>query len=701
MRRERCAVWAPKGGARGDAPIGADRSVPGMPWSSTGQREVWSSKGRFMRYRDQEAWNPVDGRRPPEQDPVAELPQVGIPGIGRDHTSQHMRRHVQHVEMLLRASAEQSCSREECEPHRTRWRSLPRAAQSSEKGLQISPHVQLQMKRLHSLLTKGGGRTGSLSDASTASSDDGGGVASPNSLDLQDCWPRPEVIASEEFRQSLAGKVPTSRAESAIVAIVLAGLPEGERDEFAEDCLSLCAPSIEQRARVDRCLSELRGIARKLGHSWRVLPFGSHVNGLALPGSDLDVTCIRVGDDPSADCNEYSAAYALHSVLQPLLQRHPSFRVTSQVLKARVPLLKLRFEQQLDVDFSWNNSKPLQNTRLLQTYVGLGASVRDLIMAVKLWAHAADVCGASQSKLSTYSFTLMAIYFLQVDPEVRMPCLPTPNGEDLTSQETELYAGSLEFDSSWSCPLPLPVLLARFFRFYGEQFAWGNEVVSVRVGKRIDSLSKEYALLPYRDQQRIHIEDPCEPKRNLHCVLGADEEFGLRQAFAEAVRIIWKIRLPFYFRSIETRTALPDIVRSSTTTHDQRGSRMPREARPEGQPRRRWPSLKTTSLLENDHQIDESQAHVEGAKALKKNDDACYWFALVASAYLYTLYASISGNLFRLTLALGSLCLVFVEKRKRNGLAAKASQAAPAEDSTRQGRPRSQSIRGLGRDQGN
>lgn len=33
------------------------------------------------------------------------------------------------------------------------------------------------------------------------------------------------------------------------------------------------------------------------------------------------------------------------------------------------------------------------------------------------------------------------------------------------------------------CQRPLPELLARFFAFYAESFAWGSEVVSIRTGR--------------------------------------------------------------------------------------------------------------------------------------------------------------------------------------------------------------------------
>lgn len=261
-----------------------------------------------------------------------------------------------------------------------------------------------------------------------------------------------------------------------------------------------------------------------------------------------------------------------------------------------------------------------------------------------------------------------------------------------------MFSEPEKFDTSWQCNLPLPVLLGRFFRFYAEQFAWGLEVVSVRRGERTDSGAQEYALLSYREKQRMHIEDPCEPKRNLHCVLGADEEFGLRQAFAEAVRVVWNIRLPFYFQSIQRTPPRPGIeVQRDGPSIDNRqsGGARASKAKSEGHLRRRWPAAKA---YENFHQMDVSDFlppygnNASADASNSSNDNACYWFALVGSCYLYTLYASFSGHLFRLFIAIASLCLVFIEQRRRGKpqTVSKSTQVncTPVCDSSRRSRSR-------------
>lgn len=88
--------------------------------------------------------------------------------------------------------------------------------------------------------------------------------------------------------------------------------------------------------------------------------------------------------------------------------------------------------------------------------------------------------------------------------------------------------------SSWTCLLTLEELLARFIWFYTVDFVWGNEVVSPRLGSRFFSVVPAFEKLRGRHSVRLHIEDPYELERNLHCVLSEEAEARLRKAFQNA-----------------------------------------------------------------------------------------------------------------------------------------------------------------------
>uniref|UniRef100_A0A7S4PXT0 PAP-associated domain-containing protein n=1 Tax=Alexandrium monilatum TaxID=311494 RepID=A0A7S4PXT0_9DINO len=210
------------------------------------------------------------------------------------------------------------------------------------------------------------------------------------------------------------------------------------------------------------------------------------------------------------------ATQELQTRLLPALQRHQRFQVVDQIWTARVPILKVRFDDMLEVDLSCHNTEPFQNTKLLRAYADLSPRVRELGLLVKLWAKGESICGAPQGYLSSYALTLMVVYYMLVDPEVQMPCLSTGHFTQGKAKSADRV--------SWLCPLSTQVLLARFFRFYAAEFQWGVEVVSVRRGQRNAAADPVYEQLRASMSPRLHIEDPFLLCRNLHCVLGMEQE---------------------------------------------------------------------------------------------------------------------------------------------------------------------------------
>lgn len=316
------------------------------------------------------------------------------------------------------------------------------------------------------------------------------------------------------------------------------------------------APTEEGNSRMERCIQSLEAIMKQLGPRWRLSPFGSAANGFITKGSDLDATCYEVpdvndGEEENAEEDGSPKAASqpadiLGERLVPLLQKHLSFSITQAVLNARVPIIKLRFENSLEVDLSCNNTTPLHNTRLLHAYSSLDPRVRELGVAVKLWAKEAQVCGAAFAHLSSYSFVIMVLYFLQVAPKIWLPMLPAQSFLEETSADAEERLSAAR--AGWTCTTTTGQLLIRFFEFYAQEFYWGSEVVSLRFGTRLDVREPFFASLKGRHFPRLHVEDPCDPSRNLNCVLGENEELRLQEEFQKACMMIQGGRIPFGVR---------------------------------------------------------------------------------------------------------------------------------------------------------
>lgn len=303
-----------------------------------------------------------------------------------------------------------------------------------------------------------------------------------------------------------------------------------------EATVNFMAPIPEERQVHLVCIQQLQELVHQVGRGWEVKAFGSAANGFLSRGADLDVTCYK-GDIQDQDSQ--MALQELRFRFGPLLGQQPEFQVIQEVWSARVPIIKLRFMDIIDVDLSCHNPQALQNTHLLQAYSTLSPRIRELVLCVKCWAKAENVCGAPLGHLSSYAFAIMVIYFLQVEPTLNLPCLPVSS---FSSQGSTFRVDS----STWICPRPLVQLLTLFFHFYANKFAWGSEVVSIRTGRRMNAADVEYANLPGRQVHRLHVEDPFI-SRNLNCVLSPENEEFLKSRLLDACVTIQQQGVPKAF----------------------------------------------------------------------------------------------------------------------------------------------------------
>mmetsp|Transcript_68345 Transcript_68345/g.163978 ORF Transcript_68345/g.163978 Transcript_68345/m.163978 type:complete len:563 (+) Transcript_68345:146-1834(+) len=332
------------------------------------------------------------------------------------------------------------------------------------------------------------------------------------------------------------------------------------------------------KARVDDCAEVLRSEVSRLGSEWKLELYGSIANGFGTSCSDLDATCIQANagsrrprrrDASPSDSDEVAGREDVPAVkvleqLRDILMENSRFSDITNVIHAKVPILKVRFDDKLDVDLSVNNIQATYNTKLLKAYAELDDRVRDIVLLVKHWAKSAGVCGAQGGHLSSYTWTLMVIYFMQVHQEVGLPYLP-PKLDTLS--EAVKHAKNMVKTTK-----PVVELLKLFFQFYAVEYRWGSEVVCIRFGKRmaigdplISQMRGQQAARPY-----IHVEDPYELERNLNCVLGQEQETMLMHAITEAFqRMAYGVGPAGFERPpsvADTSEASPDLGPVSVTS---------------------------------------------------------------------------------------------------------------------------------------
>jgi hypothetical protein len=323
------------------------------------------------------------------------------------------------------------------------------------------------------------------------------------------------------------------------------GAAPSELDRHVKALIKAVSVTMDDVQFQKACVKELMGLATEVGPDWIVRPFGSTVNGFRTRHSDLDVSCYRdmTGtENLSADEQKERRDLAIQTVrekLVPLLYQNQNFEVVEEIWMARIPILRLRYQNSLEVDMSFCNTEPFANTQLLRAYSKLNIKVRNLVMLVKLWADGEKVCGPKEGHLSSYALTLMTLYFLQVDEYIKMPCLPTV-----------AFDGSADHSQAqsvqWSCELSVEVMLYRFFSFFAMYFIWGKEVISIRLGKRNLIEDSRFSELPghFSKKPRLHIEDPFLLGRNLNCVLKEPQEHVLWQKICEALAVTQHAMVP-------------------------------------------------------------------------------------------------------------------------------------------------------------
>jgi len=103
--------------------------------------------------------------------------------------------------------------------------------------------------------------------------------------------------------------------------------------------------------------------------------------------------------------------------LRDLLER-AGYENLNAIPRARVPILKAvdgktRPTCAMEVDICINNILAVHNTQLLRTYALLDKRARALVIAVKDWAKRENIAAASDGTLSSYSWTILVLHYLQ------------------------------------------------------------------------------------------------------------------------------------------------------------------------------------------------------------------------------------------------------------------------------------------------
>jgi len=190
------------------------------------------------------------------------------------------------------------------------------------------------------------------------------------------------------------------------------------------------------------------------------------------------------------------------------------------------------------MSLSVNTVTPVYTAALLAECVRLEPRTQGVVLLVKRWAKDRGLCHVARGHFSLYAWTLLSVYFLQAGEEGLLPPLRT----ERTSTGLAVHGQAPTERGPPRGDATVGDLLRAFFRFYGSQFDWRTEAVSVRAGRRgaPDARLPLHIICDEEGQAPLagpSVEDPFDVNVNLGTCMTSASLQHLRQEFERAERI--------------------------------------------------------------------------------------------------------------------------------------------------------------------
>ncbi|XP_059500607.1 terminal uridylyltransferase 7-like isoform X2 [Stegostoma tigrinum] len=310
-------------------------------------------------------------------------------------------------------------------------------------------------------------------------------------------------------------------------------------DQVTSQCCYDFAPDhLEIQAR-EHILIKLEAFVRKeLDAKAKLCLFGSSKNGFGFRQSDLDI-CMTFEDQETA---EGLNCIKIIEDLARVLRKHPGLKSILPITTAKVPIVKFfHVRSGLEGDISLYNTLALHNTGLLASYAAIDPRVKCLGYTMKVFAKICDIGDASRGSLSSYAYTLMALYFLQQRKPPVIPVLQeiyngTKKPEQFVDGWNVYFFDKLDkLKDKWpdygKNKESVGELWLGLLRFYTEEFDFKEHVISIRRKALLTTFKKQWT------SKYIVIEDPFDLNHNLGAGLSRKMTNFIMKAFINGRKV--------------------------------------------------------------------------------------------------------------------------------------------------------------------
>ncbi|CAI9721265.1 Hypothetical predicted protein [Octopus vulgaris] len=268
---------------------------------------------------------------------------------------------------------------------------------------------------------------------------------------------------------------------------------------------------------------------------------GSSMSGFGTNKSDMDLCLMLTREQIDQKCEATEILKLVHKSF-----RKCSFITSSQVIKAKVPILKFWDDiSNVECDLNINNSVGIRNTHLLKAYASVDWRVRPLVLFIKYWSRFHDINDARKQTISSYSLGLMVIHYLQYG--CSRPVLPVLQKlyPDVFSIKNDISSLRLDED----LPLyesqntdSLGDLYIGFLKYYALDFDFKSSAISVRTGTKLPVEEVKLKVDTPQQWKYLSIEEPFDLSNTARAVFDADTFTRIRRVFLTSYRRLSKKR---------------------------------------------------------------------------------------------------------------------------------------------------------------